>query len=70
MKLRLVSWIALGVLFLLHNDLWLWDDARIVLGLPVGLLYHLSYCLIAAVLLAVILRSGLQADDPLSGDPS
>ena len=70
MKLRLVSWIALGVLFLLHNDLWLWDDAHIVLGLPVGLFYHLSYCLIAAVLLAVILRSGLQGDEPPSGDPS
>ena len=60
MRLRVASWIALGVLFLLHNDLWLWNDGRIVLGLPVGLLYHVGYCLVAALLLAGILRRGIE----------
>ena len=30
---------ALLVLYLLHNDLWLWHDATLVFGLPVGLVY-------------------------------
>jgi hypothetical protein len=44
---------ALLALFVLHNDLWWWDDPTLVLGLPIGLLYHLSFCLAAAVLMAV-----------------
>ena len=47
---------ALGLLYLLHNDLWLWNDARLVLGLPVGLVYHLGYCLAAALLFAALVR--------------
>ena len=35
---------ALLLAFLLHNDLWLWNDARLVLGLPVGLVYHIGFC--------------------------
>jgi hypothetical protein len=47
---------ALVLLYALHQDLWLWDDARIVLGLPVGLTYHVIYCLGAALLLALAVR--------------
>ena len=45
---------ALGLLYLLHNDLWLWDDPRLVLGLPVGLAYHVLFCVAAAVVLALL----------------
>jgi hypothetical protein len=48
--------LALLVAFLLHQDLWFWNDSRIVLGLPVGLLYHLVYCLGVSVMMAVLLR--------------
>lgn len=42
---------ALFVLYLLHNDLWFWNDARLVLGLPVGLLYHIGFCIAASFLM-------------------
>ncbi|MEE8368725.1 MAG: hypothetical protein V3S30_10460 [Thermoanaerobaculia bacterium] len=40
------------ILFLLHHDLWLWWSPRLVLGLPVGLTYHIAYCFAAAGLMA------------------
>ena len=53
--LRRVFLLGIGLFYLLHNDLWLWDDARLVLGLPVGLVYHLAYCLAAAALMGLLL---------------
>ena len=53
--LRRVFLIGLALFYLLHNDLWLWNDARLVLGLPVGLVYHLAYCLAAAALMGLLL---------------
>ncbi len=47
---------ALVILYLLHNDLWSWHDGRLLLGLPVGLTYHIAYCLAAAVLMALLVR--------------
>jgi len=42
---------ALFLAFVLHNDFWLWDDARMVAGLPVGLAYHVGFCLAVALLM-------------------
>jgi hypothetical protein len=44
---RLLIALATAVLYLLHQDLWFWRDARpLVFGfLPVGLAYHAVYCL-------------------------
>ncbi len=47
---------ALVLLYLLHNDLWQWHDGRLALGLPVGLTYHLAYCLATAALMAALVR--------------
>ncbi len=47
---------ALAVLFVLHQDLWLWNDGRVVLGLPVGLTYHVLYCLAAAAMMALLVK--------------
>ena len=47
---------ALAVLFLLHQDFWLWDDASTRLGLPAGLTYHVLYCLAVAGLMALLVR--------------
>ncbi len=39
-------------LYLLHQDFWFWDQARLVLGfLPVGLAYHGAYCIAVAGLM-------------------
>ena len=53
--LRRVFLIGVALFYLLHNDLWLWNDARLLLGLPVGLAYHLAYCLAAAALMGLLL---------------
>lgn len=48
---------AVALLVVLHHDFWLWDPpARLVLGLPAGLLYHALYCVAAAALMAVAVR--------------
>ena len=42
---------ALAALYLLHNDLWLWNDPTLVLGLPVGLTFHVAFCVATAAVL-------------------
>lgn len=42
------------IFYLLHNDEWLREEGRLLFGLPAGLTYHIGYCLISAVLLAVL----------------
>ena len=53
---RRALYLALFVLYLLHNDIWLWRDPRLVLGLPVGLLYHIGFCVAAALLMALLVE--------------
>lgn len=56
MTARRLLYLGLFGLYLLHNDLWLWDDAGLVLGLPVGLFYHIAYCLAAAGIMALLVN--------------
>lgn len=51
---RSAVYILLGILYLLHNDLWLWDDGRLVAGLPAGLVYHVGFCAAAAGMLYLL----------------
>lgn len=54
-----VRWILYGgliVLYLLHNDLWFWNDPQIVLGLPVGLLYHALFCVAVSVWMVLLVN--------------
>ncbi len=53
--LRRVFLLGIVLFYLLHNDFWLWRDARLVWGLPIGLVYHLAYCLAAAALMGLLL---------------
>lgn len=53
---------ALLLLALLHNDLWLWDDSRLVLGLPVGLAYHIAFCAVTSAVFLLIVRYAWPAD--------
>jgi hypothetical protein len=53
-SIRKFLYLALVVLYLLHNDLWFWHDPRFVLGLPIGMLYHVCFCLCAALLMALL----------------
>jgi hypothetical protein len=51
---RALLYAALAALYVLHNDLWLWNDPRLVLGLPVGLVYHLGFCVVVAAVLGLL----------------
>ena len=60
---------GVAVLFIaLHQDFWGWHDRGFVLGLPSGMTYHLVYCLLAAVLMALLVRFAWPRD--LAGDES
>lgn len=49
---------AILSLYLLHQDMWFWSEARpLVFGfLPVGLAYHGAYCLAVALLMWALTR--------------
>jgi len=55
MKKALV-YLAVPVLYLLHQDWWNWDSHELVLGLPVGLAYHVAFCVVAACLMFCLVR--------------
>ena len=46
--MRKVGLLGFVVLLVLHQDFWLWDRSENVLGLPVGLAYHVGLCLVAS----------------------
>jgi len=53
---RWLLYVLLVLLFLLHNDFWLWETPHLVLGVPVGLLYHIGFCLAAMLLMAALVK--------------
>jgi hypothetical protein len=50
----LLLYAALVVLYLLHNDLWLWNDASLVFGHPVGLAYHIGFSIVTSIVLTLL----------------
>ena len=61
--MRGLGLLALVLLFVLHQDFWLWSDASIVLGLPVGLTYHIGICILASVVFLWLVRLVLTPAD-------
>jgi hypothetical protein len=51
----LLALVILGI-YALHQDVWLWRTARpLVFGfLPIGLAYHALYCVVVAILMALL----------------
>ena len=58
---RLV-WLAVIVVLIFHHDFWWWHDTTLVLGLPIGLLFHFSYCLLASMLMYALIKLVGHAD--------
>jgi hypothetical protein len=52
--LRMLLYGALAALYVLHNDLWLWNDPRLFLGLPAGLVYHIGFCIAVSAVLGLL----------------
>ena len=53
---RRLLYLGIFALYLLHNDLWIWHDSSLVLGLPVGLVYHIGFCFAAIALMALLVN--------------
>ncbi len=65
MKNSLIRWVlylALFALFLIRNDFWFWRNPSLVAGLPVGLVYHIVFCAVVAVLMALLVKYAWQSD--------
>ncbi|MFQ5602217.1 MAG: DUF3311 domain-containing protein [bacterium] len=59
MKKAFPKWslfLALFVLYLLHNDLWFWHNADLVFGIPIGLFYHIVYCAAASLMMILLVK--------------
>ncbi|MDE0299436.1 MAG: hypothetical protein OXN17_12455 [Candidatus Poribacteria bacterium] len=59
MKISLIRWLlfsALIALFVLHKDFWFWRNPTLVIGLPVGLVYHIMFCAAVTVLMVLLVR--------------
>ena len=54
---------AVALLYLLHQDLWFWREARpLVLGfLPIGLFYHAAFTLVAALVMWLLVKAAWPA---------
>jgi hypothetical protein len=53
---RWILYAALVALYLLHNDFWFWNTPQLVLGVPVGLLYHITFCVVVTLLMALFVN--------------
>ncbi len=52
---RTTLYALLLVLFLVHQDFWLWDDSTLLLGfLPLGLAYHAAFCVATSLLMYLL----------------
>ena len=56
MTTRRLLLLALLTLFALHHDLWWWDADDRVLGLPIGLTWHVALCFAVAVTMALFAK--------------
>ena len=59
--------LVLLVLSVAFVNVWMWDDDRLALGVPVNLLYHLVLCAVTSLVMAVVVRlawpAGTHEDD-------
>ncbi|MCI0414114.1 hypothetical protein L0222_15115 [bacterium] len=68
--MRYILYLALFGLYLLHNDVWLWEDACLIYGFPSGLLYHIAYCVVASVLMLLLVKFAWPSHLEVEADPS
>lgn len=65
------AWAGLALLYLLHNDVWLWSEPHRLpwaWSLPAGFVYHVVFCLAAALLFWLIVRHHTGGGRERAGD--
>ena len=51
-------WAVVLALLVVHFNYWMWDDARVLAGVPVNLVYHVIFSAsLSLVMLAVVRRA-------------
>ena len=55
-SIKNILYLVILIVYILHNDLWFWNNPTIIMGIPVGLFYHLIYCFIASILLFLLIK--------------
>jgi hypothetical protein len=60
----MVAWLVVSAVYVLHQDIWFWRDARpLVFGvLPIGLFYHTAYTLALSLMLAWLVKRHWPSD--------
>ena len=54
---KFLLFLLIAVVYVVHQDYWNWKDAGLVFGfLPVGLAYHAGYSVLAAIMMAILVR--------------
>lgn len=70
-EMRYAVYALLVLLYVLHTDVWYWSDPRIVLGLPIGVTYHVLWTLVVSVAFGLAVRYAwpeeLEALGPTAG---
>jgi hypothetical protein len=59
MKNTIVKWLiylTLIALYFLHNDIWYWFDSRLVMSIPIGLFYHILFCVTACIVMILLVK--------------
>lgn len=50
LSMKLVIWLLVAALIVMHQDFWNWNSEKMFLGfLPVGLYYHMGISIAAAI---------------------
>ena len=59
---KTLSYMGIFVLYSLHQDFWFWNNGTLIFGVfPVGLLYHVGFCVAASLLLLSLIRNAWPA---------
>jgi hypothetical protein len=54
---KLLLFLMVAGVYILHQDNWNWRSTDIVMGfLPIGLAYHVGYSILAAIMMAVLVK--------------
>ena len=48
--------LIISIFYVLHNDYWLWSNPRLIIGLPISLVYHIGYCLMSSLLMILLVK--------------
>ena len=72
---KLMLFLLIAAVYVLHQDNWNWKSTDLVFGfLPVGLAYHAGYSILTAILMAVLVKfawpNELEKADPHDSNQS